>query len=128
MKVKRNVQSRPLRRSCLNGIVEFWNLNVFSFFQRKIKVVKENEVLVALILISILIAPIHAYAQGALESQIEETINNLVRLLNIIILGFVAWAGFLIAKGESNGMNRLLYSVIGLVVVNAAGLIVSYFI
>jgi len=68
-----------------------------------------------------------AIAQGSLEGRINETINDLVRIINILIVGFVAWAGFLIAKGEDSGVSRLIYGIIGLVVVNTAYLIINYF-
>lgn len=66
-------------------------------------------------------------AQGGLTGRINETIGDLISVINVLIIGFVAWAGFLIAKGESSGMTRLIYGVIGLVVVNAAYLIINYF-
>ena len=67
------------------------------------------------------------FAQSGLEGRINETIGNLVRIVNILIIGFVVWAGFLIAKGDGSGLTRLIYGIIGLVVVNAAYLIISYF-
>lgn len=69
-----------------------------------------------------------SYAQSGIESQIRNTIYSLVRLLNIIIVGFAAWSGFLIAKGDGSGQSRLIYAVIGLVVVNSSSLIINYFI
>jgi hypothetical protein len=68
-----------------------------------------------------------AWAQSGLEGQITETINALVRVVNIIIVGFVVWAGFLIAKGESSGFQRLIYGVVGLIVANGAYMIINYF-
>lgn len=65
--------------------------------------------------------------QSGLEGQINETIGDLVRIINILIVGFVAWSGFLIAKGDGSGVSRLIYGIVGLVVVNAAYLIISYF-
>ncbi|PIT99308.1 MAG: hypothetical protein COT74_09900 [Bdellovibrionales bacterium CG10_big_fil_rev_8_21_14_0_10_45_34] len=66
-------------------------------------------------------------AQSGLEGRIGELIADLVRLMNVVIIGFIAWAGLLIAKGESSGLTRLVYGVIGLVVVNAAQMIIDYF-
>ncbi|MBK8205048.1 MAG: hypothetical protein IPL83_02615 [Bdellovibrionales bacterium] len=68
-----------------------------------------------------------ALGQSGLEGQISDTINSLVRIINILIVGFVVWSGFLIAKGDGSGVARLIYGIIGLVVVNAAQLIISYF-
>lgn len=66
-------------------------------------------------------------AAGALESKIFDTISDLIRIINILIVGFVAWSGFLIARGDSSGMTRLIYGIIGLVVVNSAYMIIYYF-
>lgn len=70
--------------------------------------------------------PATLWAQG-LEGRITDIISDLTRILNVIIVGFIAWAGFLIAKGDGSGINRLIYGVIGLVVVNASYLIINYF-
>ncbi|MBX3023007.1 MAG: TrbC/VirB2 family protein [Bdellovibrionales bacterium] len=66
-------------------------------------------------------------AQSGLEGRISETIQSLVRIVNVLIAGFVVWAGFLIAKGDGTGFQRLIYGVIGLVVANGAYLIINYF-
>lgn len=63
----------------------------------------------------------------ALESRIAQTIEALTRLVNVLIVGFIVWAGFLIAKGDESGFGRLIYGVVGLVVANASYLIISYF-
>lgn len=68
-----------------------------------------------------------AIAQSSLEGRINETIDNLVSIVNIIIIGFIAWSGFLIAKGDGTGITRLIYGVIGFIIVNAAGIIINYF-
>jgi hypothetical protein len=66
-------------------------------------------------------------AQTGLEGEISYTIDNLVRIINILILGFIVWSGFLIAKGESSGVSRLIYGIVGLIVVNTAQMIITYF-
>lgn len=66
-------------------------------------------------------------AQSGLEGQISNIITNLVRIINILIVGFVVWSGFLIAKGDKSGVTRLIYGIIGLIVVNAAQMIINYF-
>ena len=68
-----------------------------------------------------------ALAQSGLEGKINETILDLVRIINILIVGFVALSGFLISKGDSSGVTRLIYGVVGLIVVNASYLIINYF-
>jgi hypothetical protein len=68
-----------------------------------------------------------AFAQSSLEGRITDTINDLVRVLNLLILGFIAWSGFLIAKGDGSGTQRLIYGVVGLVVVNASNMIITFF-
>ena len=67
-------------------------------------------------------------AQSGLEGRINQTISDLVRIINILIVGFVAWSGFLIARGDGSGFTRLIYGVVGLFIVNAANLIINYFI
>jgi hypothetical protein len=68
-----------------------------------------------------------AFAQSGLEGRITDTITGVVRILNVLIIGFVAWSGFLIAKGDGSGFTRLIYGVIGFIVVNASYLIINYF-
>ncbi len=68
-----------------------------------------------------------ALAQSGLEGRITETINALVRVVNILIVGFVVWSGFLIAKGEGAGFQKLIYSIVGLIVANGAYMIINYF-
>lgn len=83
--------------------------------------------LAAAMIAILLLSSLPAFAQSGLEGRIYNTINDLVRILNIIIIGFIAWAGFLIAKGDGSGIGRLIYGVIGILVVNAANLIITYF-
>ena len=73
-----------------------------------------------------LVAADPAMAQ-ALESRISQTIEALTRLVNVLIVGFIVWSGFLIAKGDESGFGRLIYGVVGLVVANASYLIINYF-
>jgi hypothetical protein len=80
----------------------------------------------ALLLVILLIA-VPCFAQSGLESRITETINAMVRIINILIIGFVVWSGFLIAKGEGSGFQKLMYSIVGLVVANGAYMIINYF-
>lgn len=63
----------------------------------------------------------------ALESRITQAIEAMTRLVNVLIVGFIVWSGFLIAKGDESGFARLMYGIIGLIVTNAAYLIISYF-
>lgn len=75
----------------------------------------------------ILIFSVPLMAQSGLEGRITEAISGLIRIVNVLIVGFVVWAGFLIAKGDGSGLTRLIYGVVGLIVVNAAYLIINYF-
>ena len=78
---------------------------------------------------SLLLLALHqqpAFAQ-ALESRITQTIEAMTRLVNVLIVGFIVWSGFLIAKGDGNGFGRLIYGVIGLFVANTSYLIIGYF-
>lgn len=78
----------------------------------------------SLILIWICSEPLWAQA---LESRISNLISNLIRILNLILVGAIAWAGFLMARGDASGLQRLMYAIIGIVVVNSAELIINYF-
>jgi hypothetical protein len=74
----------------------------------------------------VLLAPL-GFAQSSLEGRITTTIGLLTRIVNVLIAGFIVWSGLLIAKGESSGFQKLVYGVVGLIVANAAYLIVNYF-
>ncbi len=87
----------------------------------------EHLAIISIVLLVLFLFAWPALAQSGLEGRIQQTINDLVRIINILIVGFVAWAGFLIAKGENTGVTRLIYGIVGLVVVNAAHLIIHYF-
>ena len=58
---------------------------------------------------------------------IQTTINKMVNILNVIIVGIMAWCGFLLARGDSSAFQRIIYCVIGLVVVNSADALVHFF-
>lgn len=67
------------------------------------------------------------YFGGSLESRIISTIEALVRIINIILVGVIAWAGFTLARGDTSGIDRLIYAIIGLIVINSSQLIINYF-
>lgn len=81
----------------------------------------------AALLLTIICLSTPALAQSGLEGRINQTIDQLIRIVNVLIAGFVVWAGFLIAKGENSGFQRLIYGVIGLIVANASYVIINYF-
>jgi hypothetical protein len=91
---------------------------------RRAKIVKFYFPLI-LIFLFFLVEP--TMAQSGLEGRITGTINALVRIVNILIIGFIVWSGFLIARGDGAGFQRLIYGVIGLLVANGAYVIVNYF-
>jgi uncharacterized membrane protein YuzA (DUF378 family) len=62
-----------------------------------------------------------------LETQISTTIGRMVTILNALLVGAVAWAGFLLAKGEGSAVARLIYCIMGLIVVNSASMILDFF-
>lgn len=87
-----------------------------------------QNLLIVLLGLFIIVCIAHpGWAQSGLEGRINQTITGLVRIINVLIVGFVAWAGFLIAKGDGSGFTRLIYGVVGLVVANTAYLIINYF-
>src|SRR5665811_957325 len=90
----------------------------YNFFKLP-KTAPTNILLVMFAILSLCYA-FPAMAQSGLEGRITETINALVRIVNVLIVGFVVWSGFLIAKGESSGFHRLIYGIVGLIVANGA--------
>lgn len=68
-----------------------------------------------------------ALAQSGLEGRITQTINSMVRVVNVLVIGFVVWSGFLIARGEGTGFQKLIYSIVGMIVANGAYMIINYF-
>ena len=62
-----------------------------------------------------------------LDSVVRQLTANMVSLLNVIIVAIMAWSGFLIARGDSSAVQRIIYGVIGLVVLNSASAIVDFF-
>lgn len=92
-----------------------------------VSLISERGFLSAVVFLLPLFFSFQAIAQSGLEGQIIETVDSLVRIINLVIVGFIAWSGFLIAKGEGVGPSRLIYGIVGLVVVNAAQLIINYF-
>lgn len=88
--------------------------------------IKTSVKIFILLLASTYTVSVFAYG-GGLEGEITQTINNLVRIINILIVGFVVWAGFLVAKGDGQGFTRLIYGVVGLIIANSASLIINYF-
>ena len=96
----------------------------------KVRFLRQSLVVVALVAAGLLILnclSLPAFAQSGLEGRINQTIDQLIRIVNVLIAGFVVWAGFLIAKGENSGFQRLIYGVIGLIVANASYVIINYF-
>ena len=63
----------------------------------------------------------------SLQGTISSAISKLIIILNLLIVGAIAWAGFLLVKGESSGVSRLLYCVVALIVVNSAQVIMDFF-
>ncbi len=88
---------------------------------------KQTQVRFVLITITMMLLATPSLAQSGLEGRIVTTIGLLTRIANVLIAGFIVWAGLLIAKGESSGFQKLVYGIVGLIVVNAAYLIVNYF-
>jgi hypothetical protein len=75
--------------------------------------------------VSILL-PVVVQAQG-LEGRINDAVYRMITILNILLVGAIAWSGFQLAKGESSAVTRLLYTIVALIVVNSARLIIDYF-
>jgi hypothetical protein len=74
----------------------------------------------------IFLAPKLLYAQS-LQGRILATIDNLITIVNLLLIGAIVWAGFLMAKGDGSGVQKLVYSIVGLIVVNSSRMIVEFF-
>lgn len=59
---------------------------------------------------------------------INSAIGNMVTVLNVLIVGVIAWSGFLLARGDASGVQRIVYGIIGLIVVNSARVLIEFFI
>jgi len=66
------------------------------------------------------------FAAG-LESTIENAIVKMATILSLIMIAACAWAGFEMRRGMPDATNKLIYSIVGLIVVNTAQAIVTYF-
>jgi hypothetical protein len=67
-------------------------------------------------------------AAQSLEGRIADTITRLVIILNLLLVGAIAWNGFLLFSGEQSAVRRLMFTVAALVVVNSSRLIMDFFI
>jgi hypothetical protein len=67
------------------------------------------------------------FAQG-LEGRISDTIYKLVLILNLLLVGVIAWNGFMLFTGEQAAVRRLMFTIAGLIVVNSSRLIIDFFI
>lgn len=63
----------------------------------------------------------------AVVGVINTTIQNMTLILNVIIVGIMAWNGFLLARGDGHAVQKIIYGIIGLIVVNSARLIIEFF-
>jgi len=70
--------------------------------------------------------PLMVQAQS-LQGRISTAITDMISILNLLLVAAIAWAGFLMAKGDGSAVTRLIYCVVGLIVVNSSRLIIDYF-
>jgi len=66
------------------------------------------------------------YSQSVV-GVIDTTIGKMVTILNILIVGVMAWSGFLLARGDGSAVQKIIYGIIGLIVVNSARVIIQFF-
>mgnify|MGYP007071008218 CR=1 FL=1 len=81
-------------------------------------------ILVVLLIAIVVMEPVWAQS---LIPRIDSAIRQMVLLLNVLLVGALAWSGFLLAKGDGAGISRLIYCVMALIVVNSAQLILDFF-
>lgn len=67
------------------------------------------------------------YAQSVI-GIIDTTIGRMTTVLNVLIVGVMAWSGFLLARGDGSAVQKIIYSIIGLIVVNSARVILQFFV
>lgn len=79
-----------------------------------------------MVVISIFATMTELMAQAA-TGVIDTTIQKMVTILNVLIVGIMAWSGFLLARGDSSAVQRIIYGIIGLVVVNSARVFLDFF-
>ncbi len=65
---------------------------------------------------------------GPVGGIISDLTTKMVGILNVIIIAIMAWSGFLLARGDSSAVQRIIYGIIGLVVVNSAETILRFFV
>jgi len=63
-----------------------------------------------------------------LEGRISDTIARLILILNLLLVGVIAWNGFMLVSGEQGSVKRLMFTVAALIVVNSSRLIIDFFI
>lgn len=105
----------------LRSLFKFELLNVEEHMS---KILVKNSVF---ILMLVLLLPSVLMAQE-IRTTIMSAINNMQIVLNLLIVGLLAWSGFLLAKGDGSGVQRIIYCVIGLIVVNSADAILRFFV
>lgn len=66
-------------------------------------------------------------ADSSATGVIDDTIRKMVTILNVLIVGIMVWSGFLLARGDSSAVQRIIYGIIGLVVVNSAEALLNFF-
>lgn len=64
----------------------------------------------------------------AVVGVIDTTIVRMTTILNILIVGVMAWSGFLLARGDGSAVQKIIYGIIGLIVVNSARVILQFFV
>jgi hypothetical protein len=75
----------------------------------------------------ILLLTVNDLHAQSLQGRIADAIDRIIIVLNLLIVGAIAWTGFLLAKGEQHAVSRLIYCVVALIVVNSARLVVDFF-
>ncbi len=82
---------------------------------------------IAFFLFTMALAIEQVLADSSATGVIDDTIRKMVTILNVLIVGIMVWSGFLLARGDSSAVQRIIYGIIGLVVVNSAEALLNFF-
>lgn len=77
--------------------------------------------------ISILVAMPSVVSAQALTSTVRDAVDKLTVILMAIMVGAAAWAGFELKNGNPQGVSKLMYCIVGIIIIGSANAIVNLF-
>ena len=70
--------------------------------------------------------PTFVMAQS-ITGTIKDATEKLTTILMLIMVGAAAWAGFELKSGNPQAINKLIYCIVGIIIVGSASAIVNFF-